>query len=178
MEVEDNMEQTGNNINRRAFTGVGLGAMAFALAGQPLGAQTNLTDVERASIQAARDFHTATERLTMESLTRVTSDDVVVWTPGLGPTPHVGREAVFAAWMDVLTRRNGVGIRADIHEIVFASGAYVVLTRDDWRLTPEGDEASAGSNILGFYGIRGGRVGLWYNGNNAGGGGGRGRGGA
>jgi hypothetical protein len=89
MEVEDNIDQTGNNINRRAFTGVGLSAMAFAFAVQPLGAQINLTDVERASIQAARDFHTATERLTMESLTRVTSDDVVVWTPGLGPTPHV-----------------------------------------------------------------------------------------
>ena len=159
------MDETGH-INRRIFAGAGLGAMAFAL-GQTSFAQDDVTDVERASIQAARDFHTATERLTMESFTRVTSDDVVIWTPGLGPAPHVGREAAFNAWMDVLRQRNGIGLRADIHEILFARGAYVVLRRDDWRITPEGEEANAGRNILGFYAVRDGRIGLWYNGGGA-----------
>jgi limonene-1,2-epoxide hydrolase len=150
-------------MGRREFATGGFGALALALTGGPAAAQANLTDAERANIQAVRDFHKAVETLNMENLTRVTSDDVVVWTPGLGPTAHVGRDAVFKAWMDVMKQRNGVGLRADIHEILYAKGPYVILTRDDWRIGPDGQPTNAGTNIMGLYAIRNGKVGLWYN---------------
>jgi hypothetical protein len=154
------------SIGRRSFATAGFGALLLGLAEGELHAQDpqTLSDADKANVQAMRDFHKGIETLTIENFTRVTSDDVVIWTPGLGPLPHVGRDAAFKAWMDLMKQRGGVGLRSPIHDVIFARSPYVISTRDDFRIGTDGKETGAGSNLMGFYAIRNGKVGLWYNG--------------
>jgi limonene-1,2-epoxide hydrolase len=159
------MKDKQGEMLRRSFAAGGLGAIAMAMASD-LSAQG-----DPGNVQAVRDFHKALETVVaggMDGFAKVTTDDFVVWTPGLGPTPFVGREAAYNRWVQLMKDRNGVGLRSDMHDVLFANGPYVITTRDDWRIGTDGKEAGAGSNLMGLYAVTGGKVRMWYNGGGGG----------
>jgi limonene-1,2-epoxide hydrolase len=118
----------------------------------------------QATIQAVKNFMETIKDSTLESLTKFSTADLVVWTPGLGPAPLVGREAVYRALKESIERNEAVGFRSELLEVLFASGPYVITRRNDYRVLKDGSERSGGSNIMGLYVVdKDGKVIFWYN---------------
>ena len=118
----------------------------------------------QANIQAVKDFMETVKDSSLESLSKFTTADLVVWTPGLGPAPFVGREAVYRARKESMEKNGAVGFRSELLEVLFAKGPYVITRRNDYRVFQDGTERSAGSNIMGLYVIdKDGKVIFWYN---------------